>query len=412
MIDLKINRDCQNKLENWVSFLVVIYPLIFGYRSIFPLITFGEVIALITMFYITVLSEGRIANERGMICTIVVIVIRTSLSFIDNVSIADSFGTGMRLAMLYCFIIIFKPYFNMKKGKKYLGMVATIVAIYAFVQIIAAKFGVYLTASLPLLNSIRDVDGEVLQKAMYGVSYRPTSILGEPAELGGYLALPLAINLFDEKRERGWLKRSIFFSIAIVLTKSSTGIFLFLVEWGIFIFKSKNFRNKHFLELILVMGGGMTFFSSGMWTLFVDRTFKSNGGKGIGGILSNTHFKDIAGVYAGNSGLWKVFWGNGMSEPQGFLPGIFRIYYYLGLVGIVMFTYLLFEIYIKGSNMQKNLMIVWVMMNFGGAYILGAFALMYFIFISSEDYNYKADFVMCHINYKCKNEISKTAGCD
>lgn len=389
---LKINSMCQNQLDSWVTFLVVIYPLIFGYRSIFPLITFGEVLALITMLYIIVLSKGRIINEKAMICTIVVVVARVSLSFVENVSIADSFGTGMRLAMLYCFILVLKPYFNMKKGKKYIEVVGIIVAIYAFAQIIAAKFGIYLTASLPFLNSIRDVDGEVLQKAMYGIAFRPTSILGEPSELGGYLALPLALNLFDDNRDKGWLKKSVFFSIAIVLTMSSTGIFLFLLEWAIFVFKSKNIKNKNLLVIALIVGGGTVFFASGMWRLFIERTFLSHGGEGLKGILSNTHYKDIAGVYAENNGIFKMLFGNGMSEPPGFLPGVFRLHYYFGIIGIVVFMVWLFDLYRKGNRMQRSLMIVWIMMNVGGAYILGSFALPYILFLGAKDYDCENSF--------------------
>lgn len=382
---LRINNSSQSKLESWTSFLVVIYPLIFGYTSIFPLITFGEVIVLITMIYIVALSKGRIINEQALICTVVLVVVRVSASFFENVNLADSLGTGARLAMLYCFIVILKPYFNMRKGKKYLEVVGLIVAVYAFMQIIAARFGIYLTAYLPFLNSIRDVNGEVLQKAMYGIAFRPTSILGEPAELGGYLALPLAINLFDDLRNKGWLKKSIFFSIAIVLTMSSTGIALFLLEWTIFVFKGKNIRNKDVLVATLIIGGCTAFFVSGMWKFFVKRTFESYGGEGIKGILLNTHYKDIAGIYAEKNGIINILFGNGMSEPSGFLPGVFRLYYYFGIVGIVIFIIWLFDLYKKGSDMQRYLMLVWLIMNVGGAYILGSFALPYTLFLDAKD---------------------------
>lgn len=391
---LKINKS-RNMMVSLVSFIVVVYPLIFGYRSIFPLITFGEVIALPIAFIAVILKKGKIINEGAIICVIAYVVIRVSVSSFGFENYADSFGTGMRLALLYCFIIVLKPYFDEKQGKKYIEIVGILVSVYAIIQIIAARFDVYLTASLPLLTSIRDVDGEVLQKAMYGIRFRPTSILGEPAELGGYLALPLAINLFDDKREKGWIGKSIFFSIAIALTMSSTGIVLLLLEWAIYVFKSKNVRNQHFIVLTLVVGGGVVFFASGLWKYFIDRTFGSYGGQGIKGILLNTHFRDIAGVYAENTGLFEVLFGNGMAEPPGFLPGIFRLYYYFGLFGITLFIYMLFNIYNKNNNsMQKLLMIVWLVMNLGGAYILGSFALPFFMFLSSSGDANMADYVV------------------
>lgn len=74
-----------------------------------------------------------------------------------------------------------------------------------------------------------------------------------------------------------------------------------------------------------------------------------------------------------------------MSESSGFLPGVFRLYYYFGIVGTVVFIIWLFDLYRKGSDMQRYLMLVWLIMNVGGAYILGSFALPYTLFLGVED---------------------------
>lgn len=373
-MSLRLNKG---NLGRIASFMIIIYPLIFRYESGLPYITLGEVILFILSFLIVYCESADIRLINNIFVFIVCIVVRVCISFfIDTVSI-DLVGTGIRLAVLYCFIIILLPYFDMKKAKKYLDRVAVAVSLYEFLQIIAAHYNVYLTSSLPLLTSIRDVDGEVLLKAMYGIAFRPTSILGEPGELAAFLALPLSLNLLDDNRDKQWFIKSMFFSIALVATLSSTGIALLVIIWMLYFIKSKNTRTKCLVFIFFTIVGGYGFFRMGVWDYFVDRTF---GGNGLSGIMSNTHYKDMYYLFNNNTNLLLWMIGHGTADPDGFLPGLFRLYYYMGIIGVMAYGAIILTAFKKGGNFQKELILVWIALNLGGAYMLGSFALPYTLF--------------------------------
>ena len=376
-MSMKFRRESFIKI---VSCFVAIYPIIFRYYSFVPYLTLGELIGCILLICCLLMDKGRIKIIMPVMSFVVLVFIRAVISLLgNNEFITDSFGTGCRLVVLYMFIMIFLQYADYKVCRKYIDLTAILIVLYEVIQLVCAVKGIYPSTSLPFLTPIRNTDDEVLRKALYGFRYRPCGLFGEPGELGGYLVLPLALNLYEEEKKKNWFIKSIIFTIGAIGSLSSTGLIMVLSIWLLYVLKYHYSEKTIMLIVIGCILGGVIGFRFGVWSYLSDRTF---GGSGISGLSSSTHFKDIGRIFNESFDISGMLFGVGFIEPNGFLAGIPRLLYWTGILGLLIYLLLLVHIYNHSRLSNRLLVINWLVLNIGGSYLLGAFSLpyMYFMF--------------------------------
>ncbi len=373
--------------EKIICFLVIVYPILFRYRVIIPYITLGEAV-LVVMLMVEYASKKKIyylncQGIRELALFELFIIINLFISILYRGASIDLIGSTMRLVLLYLLIILIIPIFDFNYAKHCLNVVATVVSIYGIIQVVFAHYGVYLTTSIPFLRPFVDENQNVLQWAMLGMRFRPLSVFNEPGEFGTYLALALYLNLFDIKYDNKSIFRSILLSITMIMTLSATGIAILIVEWFLFFIIERNTRRKYILLCICILGVIILGIKSDVIQFFIHRIF---GGQGI---ESNTHFRDIHAVFDKRDITFPQYlFGMGVKDIAGFLPGVFRLLYYFGFIGAIIYVSFLFSS-CKGINLVKQgFMIMWVTLNVAAAYMFGCFTLPYILFYLTLEHNY------------------------
>lgn len=366
-----------------VSFFVVVYPIIFRYTTFIPQVMFGELIGFAMLIVCFLNGRGKLRIELSILLFAICFLARSIISIFEGGDqVSNAVGTGLRLTLLYVFIMCFLPYFDYKAAKKYIDLITVMIVCYEILQLVFARKNIFLTTSLPLLNPLRETDNEIAIKAMYGIRFRPCAVFGEPGELGAFLALPLALNLFGKEKDGNWIIKSAICTVGMIGTFSSTGIVMAIVIWTIFIVKYNTLAKSLLLIAVGGVGGGALMIKMGVWNYFIERTF---GNRGVLGIVSSTHFRDIPHVFEESRNFKNFFIGAGMVDPDGFLSGLPRLYFWLGIVGTIVFLCLMVYAFRCGNSMQRSLIFVWIILNVAGSYLIGAFSLPYMIFMISND---------------------------
>lgn len=106
---------------------------------------------------------------------------------------------------------------------------------------------------------------------------------------------------------------------------------------------------------------------------FISHTFVNGQG-----LSAQSHFTDIGSAFRNNTGFWNIVIGNGMQDVEaGYLPGWFRTYYCLGIVGVLLYISAFFKTFKHASRRLRVLVLVFVGLNFGTEIMLGVFILLF-----------------------------------
>lgn len=83
-----------------------------------------------------------------------------------------------------------------------------------------------------------------------------------------------------------------------------------------------------------------------------------------------------------------ILFGRGMQTLTGeYLSGYMRLYYYFGIIGLLLFLITIFSGYLKHSNAIKILIWLFIILNIGTEVALGPFLLLFASFIITNDEN-------------------------
>ncbi len=373
------------KLSTYFTFFVAIYVILDRYASPIPKVTLSETFLCLFWGLFFIFRPKRIKIEMSLLSFCVYLLGYIIMPFTGLITtpldMVDAVGTPARLLFLYFSIAVLgKNLFDIEKGIQYIRWIAIVLAGYACLQIIAARFGVYLTTYIPFLPimSSYSIDEEILTKAGYGLVFRPCSLLTEPAALCIYLLCALTLELFSSSHKYQYVNACLF-SAVCMLSRSSTGIMITILIWGLFFIKHPPISIKQFSIGFIVSTIGsvlaaLLVYFSGIWNYFLERTFGENR---FGDFSSSTRFYAIKEMLAASDSVSGVLFGQGLSNLENYLPGFARAYLNLGLIGLLIIMGILFRIYIKGDFLQRKILFLFIVLNIGTEIVLGPFALLF-----------------------------------
>lgn len=388
-------------LKKCFSLLIVFYPILNRYKSPFPIITLSEF--LMVIFWIISLME-RIRKRTGYLiavellpfCIYLVLQGIFAAARYEKIIAENAVGTTVRLLFLYgSLLFLSRTYFRLKYGVRYIKVTATILAIYGILQTIFARIGIYLTTYIPFLPVYADKtansDVLILERATYGIVYRCFSFLNEPAHLCTYLLLALGLELFLKDNDRQHKLRLILYISCCFISMSSTGIIVVIITLIIFFFSKKGFTKEKIASFLLTgilfaFIGSVLLNTLDIWDVFMQKTF---GGKNISlkGLLSSSRFNGIENVFSENSTGREIVFGKGLIDARSYLPGWPRVYYCLGIAGLLLILMMLIHLYRSGTFLQKKLNIIYIILNIGTEVLFGNFAVIYMPFLLAEKVN-------------------------
>ena len=128
------------------------------------------------------------------------------------------------------------------------------------------------------------------------------------------------------------------------------------------------------VALICIMPIGIgILYKSGYIDSFIGHTF-ANGQ----GLSSQSHFIDVQAALSEKTSLLQFCIGKGMQDVEaGYLPGWFRTYYCLGMMGVLLYIGTFLRVFRRCSRRARVVVLTFVGLNIGTEIMLGVFMLLY-----------------------------------
>lgn len=384
--------------NNLFSLFIVLYPILNRYKTSIPILTLSEVILLIFWSIRLLQVNRKIKIVSSVLPFTVYLLIRAVMSYceIDNYEIVDTVGSTLRVFYLYAsFVILVPSFFNTNKATKYLRIVSWIIGIYAILQIVLAQIGIFLSSYLPFLSPYDGGELDIVNSEKYfyyGIQFRPTSFLNEPAALSVYLILPMIISLFKSRvKTRSDIFSVILYSVVCVISLSSTGIMMVTLIWIIYLFYYVKSNKIGAIVLSVAFLSSFLFFvNSDLYKYFLNRTFHGNISNGL---AYSTRFNSIDNMWENSNSVKGILFGGGLVGLNSYLPGLQRIYSCLGLIAVVLFLAFLTKEFSHVNITKRLIILAYIILNIGTEIALGCFALYYMSFfinsnLEATDYDY------------------------
>jgi len=380
-------------LKKFYTWIVILFVPLSLYKVNILTFTLADafllafILAYITNILLIKNNKKIFINKHLLLISVGVIFHALIIILISQLGIqSDMLLRTMRFVLYLLFIALFvREYFDFRLGLKILKIISVISSILLILQFVLLNFAnYYLSVYIPGLPLSAESLNELSRNYALGYSNRPNSIFQEPAHFASYVLLFFAITLFSNyKKEKLTL---ILIGVSLILAGSSTGILLALglvFLWLLKLLKELNSTKKilrYMLVLVFVAILGLIFIRSPIYNSFVDRTFEN-------GSATEGRFGNYSEVFLGQSSTLDKVIGQGMVDYENYIPGIPRIYYYFGTIGLsIFFFYGLFGIFSK-RGFNKIILLLLFTSSFGTEIILGKFIVLYLPFIIGKTKN-------------------------
>lgn len=392
----KKTYQCTLNLNKVFTTIVLLFPIFSRYSSPIPQVNLSEFVLF--LFWIIALCKALKTRRRWVISTELLVLvcyiifqILISLVRFKGAIVLDAVGSCGRLLIMYMSLMFLgKSYFHYEFGVQMLEKAAIVLTIYGLLQTLCSYAGVYLSTYIPLLPQIDSgaIDAQVLNQVSYGLIYRCRSLLREPAALSIYLALALAIELFYSNRKYR-MQKAILFTTGCIISMSSVGMIASAFIWIVYWASTQKKSVKHWILNILIGFIGLLvvfvfIYRTGLWDLFIERTFARGGSASLLGIFDNSRFSSSSMLFDENRTITDVIFGSGLIDLDNYLSGFVRIIYCMGIMGLFCFFISFLQFYYNGDSVNKKILIIYLFLNIGTEILLGQFCLIYLPFIFSK----------------------------
>lgn len=376
----------KNKNDNLIIYGILLsIPL-----SIYPLftdnITMGDLTLLITLlisFFKTKYSDNKLKFYFPIIFYIFMLLLLSLLQFmIGAKGISDGVFSLLRY-MFYLFVCLTIPKngFDSKRAYNIYKVISLFIAIYVILQFISYNF---FRIILPInILGLRTYDRVYLIDSIssyltQGKFYRPSGIFIEPAHYASYQA-PILYMLFNSVY--GYKKTDKYISyiimLSIFMTGSTAGIIIIAYCFIKPIFNSfKKSFIKTFGLLFMLFASFLLFFSTNYGQSIYERTFSDSSNGAINGRFGNVTY-----VFENNN--HKII-GNGLSSNEVYLPSYPYLFLCYGIVGVIVFVFLIFRTYISCNSLGRGILGMFVFVCIGTLSLFGTSIVIYFSFIYSN----------------------------
>lgn len=375
----------QRWLKKWYSILLPVFPvfIIYGFKPL-PFLTFSDYLLMFFMLVDIVVNGYRLKFEKTFISLIVYLLLQPILLLmfpINNLDFVDAAGTAWKLALYIFGISLLGKNLQKKFFLKSTRIVATSSTIYGFLQFFLGTYAhISLSPYLPFLPILRtglkeQQDGWIA----YNWTVRPRAWFSEPSTFAIFLLLALMVELFAVEKEERKKSLCAIYVIGIVISHSSTGmigIFIVIIAWVILCPKELLYKlPRKFCMAFVCLMPILIFllYKSGYIDSFIGHTFVNGQG-----LASQSHFAYIRAAFTEKTSTLYIFLGNGMQDVEtGYLPGWFRTYYCLGVIGVFLYITGFWKAFKRSFRRERIIILTFVGLNFGTEIMLGVFMLLY-----------------------------------
>ena len=370
-------------LKKLFTILLIIFPILYMYQTPILTLTVADVLLIILIPFLLIdmaRKEIKISIYKPLGIVVLYIILQTLVIILlsNDSNINSSIFSICRLLLYYIVLTVFtKNYFDIELGIKIYKKVAIFVCCFLFLQIICEKlFGIYIPGTIPGLPVSEALTEYNVQKSA-GNSARLRSLFAEPAHFSTYVSLIFAIDLLKENKIN---KRIIIYTLGLLLSGSSTGIFMVAIIYAVYFIKNmKSFSKRTIINITVIMILIAIILPMYMQTesfkIFYERTFV-NENSSIDGRFENY------GMVLEETNTINLIFGRGtFAEIEDYIPALPRIYFYYGIIGMIYFFIRSARNFIKLKGTQFASWLVLFILIFPTELIFGYLIMVYMPFI-------------------------------
>lgn len=370
-------------LKKIFTILLIIFPILYMYQTPILTLTVADVLLIILIPFLLIdmaRKKIKISIYKPLGIVILYIILQTLIIILlsNDSNINSIIFSICRLLLYYIVLTMFtKTYFDIEFGIKIYKKVAIFVCCFLFLQIICEKlFGFYIPGTIPGLP-VSEALTEYNEQKSAGNPARLRSLFAEPAHFSTYVSLIFAIDLLKENKIN---KRIIIYTLGLLLSGSSTGIFMVAIIYEIYFIKNmKSFSKRTIINITVVMALIAIILPMYMQTesfkIFFERTFV-NENSSIDGRFENY------GMVLEETNTINLIFGRGtFAEIEDYIPALPRIYFYYGIIGMIYFIIRSARNFIKLKGTQLASWLVLFILIFPTELIFGYLIMVYMPFI-------------------------------
>lgn len=399
-----------NQLINILGVLILLFPILDQYAGITSHISLGE-ITLIFVIFLLVFVTKKVVWRFDKRDKLYILFLATSLllSFFSGcITFGFSFESALllwiRMVVYALFVKCAYDYIE-NKGKlvKIYLLFCIVLCLYLFVQYVGyLGLGKVVSNYIPFLS----VKGSLMDYAsrdmeyVYSVSFRPSSLLSEPAKLAQYLAPGLVFLLFGntvEDERKKWILIGII-TAGLLLSTSFMGVLVCAVLYGLYFFRGRITREKLLIIVLAAISFVFVFFKTDLITRNISRV-SSGVSNSVG--TSSSALRLLRG--------WEIFFklpifneifGVGLNNIVNFLKASDLVIKYggsygygeycstityilncCGIIGFVIFMLFLISCFKSAGREGKVLVFLVFAMGFGSSFLVTPTWVLFFVMI-------------------------------
>ena len=279
--------------------------------------------------------------------------------FIDTLLVGGSIlGMARGLFNILIAFVFLRQYIDAALAQKVYKYFAIAASIMGIVQLAVGEiFKIYIPGMLPWGNAAGynfavEMNAGALKSG--SMTLRPRSFFNEPSDFGMFVGICLLYILTKNSiltvKEAGM---AVLFSMAQVCVRSSTGILLTALAWGIFCIRfiySRRTIPICYVLLLCLLIGAIGFCYTDTFQIFVQRTFQFNSSGGTMGRIGG--YFEIFDIE--NQSVAQIFLGHRVGDTSIFVLGWGLVYWYFGIVGILAYVAMFVVLYKKAVTVTQR----------------------------------------------------------
>lgn len=375
------------------TIVAIFAPILSLYAVNIATLSFFDVILLLLFaFYFIVDRKIKINRDLLNYSLVIIALLFFALLFLDVDAFDVTFRTLRYVFYLLVIALFSSRHFDVAFGEKVYRFLSVFGSLFLWLQLIVLKiWKVYIPGFFTKLPLIRI---EMLWHATnyqdrFTLGPRPRSIFSEPQIFATFVSGYIVILLFKEKKSRMDKIILVFLNISVVASLSSTGIVSLAVVWIYYFYVQ--FKKGRYNKVLFVCFIGLAAVVAVLPTLYESKLiFASHS------INERLSWYEV--IFNNKENVISFIFGHGMVDIQAndiaFLPSLLRVYYYYGVIGIVVLTILFINFYKNCKEEYKGLVVLSAVLLLGTVDFFGIMIFVSLPFIISEYNNVSTeDFV-------------------
>ena len=386
-------------IKKLYTFGIIIFPILSVYSAMGNITAAEIFILIICIICLPFFEFKKVRQVFPLLYASAYIIIQMAIYQLLNIQ-ALQYRTVATIHLLtkYILVAVFtRNSFDIEWGMWFYKKMAVLSSVFMIIQVFLVETaGVYLSGVLPGFTYMRE-SLYTLGSYAGNASFRCYSFFAEPSEFSVYVALALAVGLYEKKvtdNFKSYIPEALI-TISLLLSMSNTGILLGILIWSMFIAdrvrKSPKINKKKMIVILILLAAFIVavpyIYNSKYFQTFLLRTFGEAGSKhSLGGSAQGRFngYGELLNDFQGN--LWYWIFGIGESifhTDIWYLPGDGNILKQFGVIGCLFVLYT--GLRNRSNKYSRLIFLLLLLIGIGSDAYITVFSVVYLSFFFAEE---------------------------